>query len=80
MKKFAQTAILIAGLAGLSACANNDVWTPYGSRTAGHNSEVEMMTKAPAVDMSSRGDMSALRMCRERENRLLNMNKNCYRK
>lgn len=34
MKKFAQTAILIAGLAGLSACATGDTYE-FGDRTAG---------------------------------------------
>ena len=36
MKKFAQTAILIAGLAGLSACAATDDYSGnYEMRTAG---------------------------------------------
>jgi curli biogenesis system outer membrane secretion channel CsgG len=34
MKKFVQTAVLIAGLAGLSACASGDAAT-YDGRTAG---------------------------------------------
>jgi len=78
MKKFAQTAILVAGLAGLSACATDDVWTPYGTRTAGEG--MEMTMDAPKAAPTSNADMSALKMCRERENRLLAMNKNCYRK
>lgn len=78
MKKFAQTAVLVAGLIGLSACAgnSNDVWQPYGTRTAGDNSEVAYV--APAV--SNSGDVQTLKMCMERENRLLAMNKSCYRK
>jgi hypothetical protein len=35
MKKFAQTAILIAGLAGLSACAATADTSAYEGRTAG---------------------------------------------
>lgn len=35
MKKFAQTAILIAGLAGLSACASSNYDSDYEMRTAG---------------------------------------------
>jgi hypothetical protein len=78
MKKFAQTAILIAGLAGLSACAadSSDVWTPYGKRTAGHAelNDLDMEGRATAVDTS------ALKVCRERETRLEAMNRSCYRK
>lgn len=76
MKKFAQTAVLIAGLAGLSACAGQDVWTPYGSRTAGEGQEVAY--RAPSS--VNKGDMDSLKVCLERENRLLAMNKSCYRK
>lgn len=76
MKKFAQTAVIVAGLVGLSACANNDTWTPYGSRTAGDNGEMAYV--APTV--SNNGDVKTLQMCLERENRLLAMNKSCYRK
>lgn len=76
MKKFAQTAVLVAGLVGLSACAGNDVWQPYGSRTAGDNGEVAY---TPAQSNSG-GDVKTLQMCLERENRLLAMNKSCYRK
>lgn len=79
MKKFAQTAVLIAGLAGLSACASNDVWTPYGTRTAGDGVKASAMS-APATMSATKGQMDELRMCRERENRLLAMNKSCYRK
>ncbi len=78
MKKFAQIAVLVAGLVGLSACANNDVWTPYGSRTAGDNDVAPV--SAPVRNTVSRADMDALKMCQERENRLLAMNKSCYRK
>ena len=74
MKKFAQTAILIAGLVGLSACTHNDVWTPYGDRTAGEGSEVSVASNEDAAAMET------LQMCLERENRLLEMNKSCYRK
>jgi N-methylhydantoinase B/oxoprolinase/acetone carboxylase alpha subunit len=35
MKKFAQMTILIAGLAGLSACASNNTYGDYEGRTAG---------------------------------------------
>jgi len=35
MKKFVQTAVLIAGLAGLSACAATADTTGYEGRTAG---------------------------------------------
>jgi len=62
MKKFAQTAIVIAGLAGLSACASDRTDT-YNARTA-----------------NSGTTANALNMCQERENRLLAMNKSCYRK
>ena len=80
MKKFAQTAVLFAGLVGLSACANDvDVWKPYGSRTAGHMDQTTVSAPA-AVASYSRGDMDTLKMCMERENRLLAMNKSCYRK
>ena len=82
MKKFAQTAVLVAGLVGLSACAGNDVWKPYGSRTAGSNSEVTYSgssVSVPSVSVNA-GDMETLKMCMERENRLLAMNKSCYRK
>lgn len=77
MKKLAQTAILIAGIATLSACASDqDVWTPYGSRTAGQAelNEYDMEGKATAVDTG------ALKVCREREARLEAMNRSCYRK
>ena len=77
MKKFVQTAVLIAGLAGLSACASSDVWTPYGSRTAGEGEEVAYK---PAAVKANSGDMETLKMCLERENRLMAMNKACYRK
>lgn len=77
MKKFAQTAVLVAGLAGLSACAGQDVWTPYGSRTAGDNDVA--VVEAP-VTTPNYADMDALKVCQERENRLLAMNKSCYRK
>ena len=78
MKKFAQTAVLVAGLAGLSACASDDVWTPYGSRTAGEG--MEATYTAPARDTMVSGDEEALQMCLERENRLKAMNNSCYRK
>lgn len=74
MKKFVQTAVLVAGLAGLSACAGDDVWTPYGSRTAGDKEVAEVTYTAPAVDTS------ALAQCQERARRLEGMNKSCYRK
>lgn len=38
MKKFAQVAVLIAGLAGLSACATSDASTD-SARTAGADSQ-----------------------------------------
>jgi|GEM_PF-1344439 len=76
MKKFAQTAVLFAGLVGLSACAGNDVWKPYGTRTAGDNGEVAYVAPTAA----NTGDVKTLQMCLERENRLLSMNKSCYRK
>lgn len=72
MKKFAQTALLVAGLVGLSACASSDTWTPYGTRTAGNNGE-EAYVPANA-------DVQTLKMCIERENRLMELNKSCYRK
>ena len=76
MKKFAQTAILIAGLAGLSACASNANTTqnsvPYGNRTAGHGT---MATIDEAPIMSG-----ALASCQERARRLEDMNRSCYRK
>lgn len=75
MKKFAQTAILIAGLTGLSACSTNDVWTPYGSRTAGDNDVAEVTYSAPAAV-----NTGALSSCQERARRLESMNKTCYRK
>jgi len=82
MKKFAQTAVLVAGLVGLSACASDDVWTPYGTRTAGEGTEINYeaprtVRPAPVADEF---DTTDLRMCRERENRLLSMNRECYRK
>lgn len=71
MKKFAQTALVLAGLVGLSACASDaDVWKPYGTRTAGDLGEVRY----------SSNNSDALKVCLERENRLLAMNKACYRK
>lgn len=76
MKKFAQTAVLVAGLVGLSACSSNDVWKPYGSRTAGDMGETAYV--APVA--VNNGDVKTLQMCMERENRLLAMNKSCYRK
>ncbi len=76
MKKFAQTAVLVAGLVGLSACASSDTWTPYGSRTAGSISEG---TVSDTV-FTRAGNSDALNVCLERENRLMAMNKSCYRK
>ncbi len=38
MKKFAQMSILVAGLAGLSACAATHDSTGYDGRTAGETS------------------------------------------
>ena len=35
MKTFVQTLILVAGVAGLSACATSDASTTYTPRTAG---------------------------------------------
>lgn len=65
MKKFAQTAILIAGLAGLSACATSDAGERNMDRTAG------------GVERQS---VEALNICNERVRRLEEMNKSCYRK
>jgi len=56
MKKFAQTAVLFAGLVGLSACAGNDVWKPYGTRTAGDNGEVAYVAPTAA----NTGDVKTL--------------------
>jgi hypothetical protein len=79
MKKFVQTAVLVAGLAGLSACATDDVWTPYGSRTAGEAEmsmyDMEGTTSAPAMVNDG-----SLAMCQERARRLEDMNRSCYRK
>ncbi len=75
MKKFAQTAILIAGLAGLSACAASQADT-YGDRTAGDGGERAYV----ATSNGEAGDVQTLQMCLERENRLLEMNRSCYRK
>jgi len=72
MKKFAQSAILVAGLIGLSACAGQDVWTPYGSRTAGEGKEFA----GKVYDSSN----DALMACQERVRRLESMNRSCYRK
>ena len=65
MKKFAQTAVLIAGLAGLSACATSDAGERNMDRTAG------------SVD---RQYVDELQLCNERVRRLEEMNKACYRK
>ena len=73
MKKFAQTAILIAGLAGLSACAGNakdQNSVPYGNRTAGQGT----------VATIEGGASGALESCQERARRLEDMNRSCYRK
>jgi hypothetical protein len=81
MKKFAQTAILVAGLAGLSACASHGD-TTYGDRTAGEKTFLEGQTRTETVSRSTAndGDMRTLQMCLEREQRLMDMNKACYRK
>lgn len=72
MKKFAQTAILIAGLVSLSACASSNGVGDYGNRTAGDKT----VYAGKVYDTS--GD--ALSACHERVRRLENMNKACYRK
>ena len=79
MKKFAQTAILVAGLVGLSACAgNNDVWVPQGVRTAG-DATVADIQPAPRAAVSS-ATSGALASCQERARRLEGLNRSCYRK
>jgi len=67
MKKFAQTAILIAGLAGLSACASS-------------GSEPEDFEGRTAGSVDTAAYYQALEDCRERVARLEEMNKQCYRK
>lgn len=78
MKKFAQTAVLIAGLAGLSACAGNGTMNqntvPYGNRTAGQGTMVNVDEDAPILSSG------ALASCQERARRLEDMNRSCYRK
>jgi len=64
MKKFAQMTILIAGLAGLSACATSDAGERNMDRTAGGVERVE----------------ADLQICNERVRRLEEMNRACYRK
>ena len=70
MKKFAQTAVLVAGLVGLSACASDGV-SSYGDRTAGDKTFA-------GTTYDNTGD--ALTACNERVRRLEEMNKGCYRK
>jgi len=65
MTKFVQTAVLIAGLAGLSACATSDAGERNMDRTAG------------GVE---RNNIEAINICNERVRRLEEMNKSCYRK
>jgi hypothetical protein len=77
MKKFAQTAVIIAGVIGLSACAGTAPTEPYGDRTAG---DPNMRSMSQPAMRSDNGDMEALNMCLERESRLKSMNKSCYRK
>ena len=71
MKKFAQTAVLLAGLIGLSACATDGTGT-YGDRTAGKKTVFSGTTYDSSMD--------ALAACNERVRRLEDMNKSCYRK
>ncbi len=77
MKKFAQAAVLMAGVIGLSACAATEPTEPYGDRTAG---DPYMRSMSQPVMTTDNGDMEALNMCLERESRLKAMNKSCYRK
>lgn len=73
IKTFAQTAILVAGLAGLSACASTGAQNsqPVGDRTAG--------SKVFAGQVyDNAGD--ALAACQERVRRLEDLNRACYRK
>jgi len=72
MKKFAQTAVLVAGLIGLSACASDDGIGSYGGRTAGDKT----VFSGKVYDTSS----DALSACNERVRRLEEMNRSCYRK
>ena len=72
MKKFAQTAVLVAGLVGLSACASDNGVGSYGDRTAGDKT----VFSGKVYDTS--GD--ALAACNERVRRLEEMNRSCYRK
>jgi hypothetical protein len=78
MKKFAQTAVLIAGLAGLSACASHGDDT-YGDRTAG-NKTMYSGQMDNTMTRATNAQMETLNMCLERESRLEEMNKACYRK
>lgn len=81
MKKLAYTAVLIAGLAGLTACAGtadqNSV--PYGNRTAGHAvmANVNKSEDTTVVDADLTAELAA---CEERARRLEDMNRSCYRK
>lgn len=77
MKKFTQTAVLIAGLAGLAACSSVNS-TDYQGRTAGHTGGYGMSSDAKMSSDSSVDE--ALAMCQERARRLEDMNKSCYRK
>ena len=84
MKKFAQSAILVAGLIGLSACGSMNPSEPYGERTAGSvykAGEKDMDRTAGQVDeVVVDVDVDALNICLEREKRLTAMNHSCYRK
>jgi len=72
IKTFAQTAILVAGLAGLSACASSSQNSqPVGSRTAGSK-----IFAGQVYDSAS----DALAACQERVRRLEDLNRACYRK
>lgn len=77
MKKFAQIAVLMAGLAGLAACSSVNS-TDYQGRTAGHTGGYGMSSEKTMSNDSSLDD--ALAMCQERARRLEDMNKSCYRK
>lgn len=77
--KFTQTAVFALALAGLTACAGTQSQNtvPYGNRTAGEATfETVDAESLPRVVAPT----GALAACKERENRLMNMNRSCYRK
>jgi hypothetical protein len=77
--KFTQTAVFALALAGLTACAgtSSQNTVPYGNRTAG---DAVIETVDAEAMPRVRVNNGALAACKERENRLMEMNRSCYRK